>query len=70
MNQVPYERTYLNNACTFAHETLTDHQPHAPRLRHVDSWNLAPDIALDVASIERNRVGMRYYRGVLGYFYD
>ena len=25
---------------------------------------------LDVASIEQNRVGMRYYRGVLGYFYD
>ena len=36
----------------------------------MDAWNLAPDIVLDVASIEKNRVGMRYYRGVIGYFFD
>ena len=70
MNQVPYERDFLNHACTFAHELLADFHPHAPRLRHTDSWNVAPDIELDVDSIQRNRVGMRYYRGVLGYFYD
>ena len=70
VNQVPYERDFLNHACTFAHELLTDFHPHAPRLRHIDSWNAAPDLELDVDSIERNRVGMRYYRGVLGYFYD
>ena len=70
VNQVPYERDFLNHACTFAHELLADFHPHAPRLRHIDSWNVAPDIELDVDSIQRNRVGMRYYRGVLGYFYD
>ena len=69
-NQIPHQQDFLNHCCTFAHELLTDHQPHASRLRHVDSWNAAPDITLDVDSIERNRVGMRYYRGVLGYFYD
>ena len=70
VNQIPHQRDFLNHCCTFAHEVLSGHEPHATRLRHVDSWNLAPDIALDVDSIERNRVGMRYYRGVLGYFYD
>ena len=70
VNQVPYEQDFLNHACTFAHELLADFHPHAPRLRHTDSWNVAPDIELDVDSIQRNRVGMRYYRGVLGYFYD
>ena len=70
VNQVPYLREFLQHCCTFAHELLTDHQPHAPRLRHVDAWNIAPDLALDVASIEKNRVGMRYYRGVIGYFFD
>ena len=39
-------------------------------MRGIDSWNLAPDIVLDVDSISKNRVGMRYYRGRLGYFYD
>ena len=70
VNQVPYERDFLNHACTFAHEVLADFHPHAPRLRHIDSWNVAPDLVLDVDSIQRNRVGMRYYRGVLGYYYD
>ena len=70
VNQVPYEQDFLNHCCTFAHELLTDFHPHAPRLRETDSWNTAPDIDLDVDSIERNRVGMRYYRGVLGYYYD
>ena len=70
VNQVPYERDFLNHCCTFAHEVLADFHPHAPRLRHIDSWNAAPDLVLDVDSIQRNRVGMRYYRGVLGYFYD
>ena len=70
VNQVPYEKDFLNHACTFAHEVLADFHPHAPRLRHIDSWNVAPDLVLDVDSIERNRVGMRYYRGVLGYYYD
>ena len=70
VNQVPYEQDFLNHCCTFAHELLTDFHPHAPRLRHIDSWNAAPDLDLDVDSIERNRVGMRYFRGVLGYFYD
>ena len=70
VNQVPFERDFLNHCCTFAHELLTDFHPHAPRLRHIDSWNVAPDLDLDVDSIQRNRVGMRYYRGVLGYFYD
>ena len=70
VNQVPYEQDFLNHCCTFAHELLTDFHPHAPRLRHIDSWNTAPDIDLDVDSIQRNRVGMRYYRGVLGYYYD
>ena len=70
VNQVPYERDFLNHCCTFAHEVLADFHPHSPRLRHVDSWNVAPDIDLDVDSIQRNRVGMRYYRGVLGYYYD
>ena len=65
VNQVPYERDFLNHCCTFAHELLADFHPHAPRLRHIDSWNVAPDLELDVDSIERNRVGMRYYRGVL-----
>ena len=69
-NQIPHQQDFLNHACTFAHELLVDHQPHSSRLRHVDSWDIAPDIALDVASIEKNRVGMRYYRGVLGYYYD
>ena len=69
-NQIPYQQDFLNHCCTFAHELLVDHQPHASRLRHPDSWNLAPDIALDVGSIEQNRIGMRYYRGRLGYFYD
>ena len=67
---MPYEQDFLNHCCTFAHELLTDFHPHAPRLRHIDSWNTAPDIDLDVDSIQRNRVGMRYYRGVLGYYYD
>ena len=67
---MPYERDFLNHCCTFAHEVLTDFHPDAPRLRHIDSWNAAPDIQLDVDSIQRNRVGMRYYRGVLGYYYD
>ena len=49
---------------------LVDHQPHASRLRGIHSWNIAPDITLDVDSINQNRVGMRYYRGRLGYFYD
>ena len=70
VNQVPYLREFLRHCCTFAHEILTDFHPHAPRLRHVDSWNVAPDIDLDVDSIERNRVGMRYYRGVIGYFFS
>ena len=70
VNQIPYQQAFLNHCCTFAHELLTDFHPHAPRLRHVDSWDVAPDLALDVASIEQNRVGMRYYRGVLGYYYD
>ena len=70
VNQVPYEQDFLNHCCTFAHELLTDFHPHAPRLRHIDSWNAAPDLELDVDSIQRNRVGMRYYRGVLGYYYD
>lgn len=69
-NQVPYLREFLKHCCTFAHETLTDHRNDASRLRAVDSWNLSPDLGLDVPSIEKNRVGMRYYRGVLGYFYD
>ena len=69
-NQIPYLREFLNHCCTFAHELLVDHQPHSSRLRGVDSWNLAPDIVLDVDSINKNRVGMRYYRGRLGYFYD
>ena len=70
VNQVPYNREFLKHCCTFAHEVLSDFHPHAPRLREVDSWNVAPDIELDVATIEKNRVGMRYYRGVLGYYYD
>ena len=70
VNQVPYQREFLKHCCTFAHEILTDHTPHAPRLRTIDSWNVASDITLDVDSIEKNRVGMRYYRGVIGYFYD
>ena len=70
VNQVPSEQDFLNHCCTFAHEMLTDFHPHAPRLRHIDSWNTAPDIDLDVDSIQRNRVGMRYYRGVRGYYYD
>ena len=70
VNQVPFERNFLQHCCTFAHEVLSDFHPHAPRLRETDSWNVAPDIALDVDSIQRNRVGMRYYRGVLGYYYD
>ena len=69
-NQIPHQQDFLNHCCTFAHEVLSDHEPNASRMRHVDSWNAAPDIALDVASIESNRVGMRYYRGVLGYYYD
>ena len=69
-NQIPHQQDFLNHCCTFAHELLVDHQPHSSRLRHVDSWNLAPDLALDVRSIEKNRVGMRYYRAVLGYYYD
>ena len=70
VNQIPYQQSFLQHCCTFAHEVLSDFHPHAPRLREVDSWNVAPDIALDVASIQKNRVGMRYYRGVLGYYYD
>ena len=70
VNQIPYQQDFLNHCCTFAHELLTDFHPHAPRLRHIDSWNAAPDLELDVDSIQRNRVGMRYYRGVLGYYYD
>ena len=69
-NQIPYLRAFLNHCCTFAHELLVDHQPHASRLRGIHSWNIAPDITLDVDSINKNRVGMRYYRGRLGYFYD
>ena len=69
-NQIPHQQDFLNHCCTFAHELLTDFHPHAPRLRHIDSWNVAPDLDLDVDSIQRNRVGMRYYRGVLGYYYD
>ena len=52
-NQIPYLRAFLNHCCTFAHELLVDHQPHSSRLRGVDSWNLAPDIVLDVDSIEQ-----------------
>ena len=70
VNQVPHLREFLKHSCTFAHEILTAHSPHAPRLRTIDSWNIAPDITLDVDSINQNRVGMRYYRGVIGYFYD
>ena len=70
VNQVLALREFLKHCCTFAHELLTDFHPAAPRLRSVDAWNLAPDIVLDVASIEKNRVGMRYYRGVIGYFFD
>ena len=70
VNQIPHQQDFLNHCCTFAHELLVDHQPHSARLRHVDSWNAAPDLALDVRSIEKNRVGMRYYRAVLGYYYD
>ena len=70
VNQVPALREFLKHCCTFAHEVLTDFHPDAPRLRHVDSWNVPPDLDLDVDSIERNRVGMRYYRGVLGYYFD
>ena len=70
VNQIPYLRAFLNHCCTFAHELLVDHQPHASRLRGIHSWNIAPDITLDVDSINANRVGMRYYRGRLGYFYD
>ena len=51
------------HCCTFAHELLVDHQPHSSRLRGIHSWNIAPDITLDVDSINKNRVGMRYYRG-------
>ena len=69
-NQIPFLRAFLNHCCTFAHELLTNHEPHSPRLRDADSWNIATDITLDVATINQNRVGMRYYRGVLGYFYD
>ena len=69
-NQIPYLRSFLNHCCTFAHELLVDHQPHSSRLRGIESWNIAPDIVLDVPSINKNRVGMRYYRGRLGYFYD
>ena len=61
-NQIPYLRTFLNHCCTFAHELLVDHQPHSSRLRGIHSWNIAPDITLDVDSINQNRVGMRYYR--------
>ena len=66
---MPYLREFLKHSCTFGHEILSDHQPHAPRLRDTDSWNVAPDISLDVPSIEQNRVGMRYYRGVIGYYF-
>ena len=69
-NHIPYYDAFLQHCCTFAHELLTDFKPHASRLRQTNSWNVAPDISLDVDSIEKNRVGMRYYRGVLGYFYD
>ena len=69
-NQIPFLRAFLNHCCTFAHELLTNHEPHSPRLRDADSWNIATDITLDVPTINQNRVGMRYYRGVLGYFYD
>ena len=69
-NQIPHQQDFLNHACTFSHELLTDFHPAAPRLRQVDSWNAVPDLDLDVDSIQRNRIGMRYYRGVLGYFYD
>ena len=70
VNQIPYQQDFFQHCCTFAHELLTDFHPHAPRLRAIDSWNAAPDIELDVDSIQRNRVGMRYYRGVLGYYFD
>ena len=30
-NQIPYLRAFLNHCCTFAHELLVDHQPHASR---------------------------------------
>ena len=52
-NQIPYLRSFLNHCCTFAHELLVDHQPQSGRLRGIDSWNLAPDIVLDVDSIVR-----------------
>ena len=70
VNQLPYLQAFLNHCCTFAHELLVDHQPHSSRLRGIHSWNIATDITLDVDSINSNRVGMRYYRGRLGYFYD
>ena len=66
----PISEAFLNHCCTFAHELLVDHQPHSSRLRGIHSWNIASDITLDVDSINSNRVGMRYYRGRLGYFYD
>ena len=69
-NQIPYQIAFLKHCCTFAHEVLTAHEPHSSRLRHADSWNIATDITLDVPSIQRNRIGMRYFRGLLGYFYD
>ena len=69
-NQVPYQREFFQHCCTFAHELLVDFHPHAPRLRSEDAYNLAPDIELDTDSINRNRVGMRYYRGLIGYYYD
>ena len=50
VNQVPYQQDFLNHCCTFAHELLTDLQEHAPRLRHIDSWNASPDLELDVDS--------------------
>ena len=70
VNQVPYQREFFQHCCTFAHELLVDFHPHAPRLRSEDAYNLAPDIELDTDSINRNRVGMRYYRGLIGYYYD
>lgn len=69
VNNVPDAQNFISHCTTFAHELLTDFHPHAPSLRMVDSWNISPDIQLDVSTIQKNRVGLRYFRGVLGYFY-
>ena len=71
VNQVPYERDFLNH-CLHVRSRAADGLPPARADGYATSTpgTLAPDLELDVDSIQRNRVGMRYYRGVLGYFYD